>query len=222
MRDRKKSPIRIVLAEDHQIVRNGLRLLLESEGEMQIVGEAENGLEVIKMLEGGLEADVLITDINMPDLSGMDLLEKLQETTHHLRIVVLSMLDNQKFVNKAFNNGALAYLLKNVANEEMVFAIKQVCAGNKYLCSEIAISLLNRQIKSPEKSNATIFNLHLTDRDVEVLSLIANGYTNEEIADKLFTSKRTVEGYRQSLITRSGARNMAALIKLACLDGLLS
>jgi len=175
--------IKIILAEDHNIVRDGLRNLLEKEKDMQIVREALNGGQVI----------------------------------------ILSMLDDERYVMQAFRAGASGYLLKNITADELTFAIRHVHLDGRYICSELSLRFLDRLIAQPNRrQHEAETGIEFSTRDIEVLTLIANGLTNQEIADKLFTSKRTVEGYRQTLIEKTGARNTAALIRYALKNGLIN
>jgi DNA-binding NarL/FixJ family response regulator len=218
----KQPAIRVILAEDHQVVRSGIRALLEKQQGIMIVGEVNSGDEVLTLLKNGVMADLVLSDINMPGMSGIELIEHLKTISPKIKIVVLSMLDNEKFIVKAFRAGASAYLLKSVAGDEMVFAIKHVHAGGEYICSEVGMRLLRRLVKIPDlMADDLPAELQLSERDLEVLRLIADGYTNQEMADKLFTSKRTIEGYRQQLMNKTGTRNTAALVGFAFTHNLI-
>jgi DNA-binding NarL/FixJ family response regulator len=215
--------LKIILAEDHNIVRNGIRMLLESQGEITVVAEAGNGLEVIAYFSEGGQADIVIADINMPEMDGISLIGELRTLSPSTHVVMLSMLDNEKYVAQAFLEGARGYLLKNVGEEELIFALHYVVGGGKYLCAELAEKLLDRLIQTtvhqPETNGQHIdFSL----REMEVLHLIAEGFTNSEMAEKLFLSKRTVEGHRQALIDKTGAKNTAALIRFALVNGFIN
>lgn len=218
----KQPAIRVILAEDHQVVRNGIRALLEKQADIRIAGEAGSGEEVLSLLRNGLAADIVLSDIHMPGMNGLELIEQLKNTAPSIRIAVLSMLDNEKFIVKAFRAGASAYLLKNAAGEELVFAIRHVSAGGEYVCSEVGMKLLRRLVKTPDLVVDELpEDLQLSERDIEVLRLIADGHTNQEMADKLFISKRTVEGYRQQLMNKTGTRNTAALVGFAFTHNLI-
>src|SRR5690606_18491890 len=138
--------IRVVLAEDHKIVRNGIRMLLESDNSIEIVGEAINGTEVLEMIGKGADVDVVLADINMPELDGISLISKLKERSPKTQIVMLSMFDNEKYVAQAFHEGAAGYLMKNVSADELIFSLKHVDMGGKYLCSELALRLLDKLV----------------------------------------------------------------------------
>lgn len=215
--------MKVILAEDHNIVRNGIKMLLESQGEITVVAEANNGLEVLSYFSEGGHADIVIADINMPEMDGISLIAQLRTLNPSTHVVMLSMLDNEKYVAQAFIEGARGYLLKNVGEEELNFALRYVVGGGRYLCAELAEKLLDKltqtTIQHPETNGHHIdFSL----REMEVLHLIAEGYTNTEMADKLFLSKRTIEGHRQALIDKTGAKNTAALIRFAVVNGFIN
>lgn len=215
--------MKIILAEDHKIVRNGIKMLLESQGEITVVAEANNGIEVLNYFKDGGQADVVITDINMPEMDGITLITELKTLSPDTRIIMLSMLDNEKYIAQAFIEGARGYLLKNISEEELNFALRYVSGGGRYLCAELAEKLLDKLISNPlQQANAAGQNIDFSLREMEVLHLIAEGYTNTEMADKLFLSKRTIEGHRQALIDKTGAKNTAALIRFAVVNGFIS
>jgi len=214
--------LNLILAEDHNIVRNGIRMLLETDKEISIAGEAVNGREVLDMIAGGVKADIVLADINMPELDGISLIRELKISSPQTRIVMLSMLDNEKYVSQAFSEGASGYLLKNVSSDELVFALKHVSSGGKYLCAELAIRLMDKLMQSSViPINHSNPQVDFSMREIEILHLIAEGLTNNEMSDKLFISKRTIEGHRQSLIEKTGSRNTAALIRFAVLSGIV-
>ena len=214
--------LKIILAEDHVIVRNGIKLLLESQPGVQVIAEAANGVEVLDLIKSGLAPDIILTDINMPEMDGIALIKELRASHPAIRTIVLSMLDNEKYVAQAFLEGSSGYLLKNVNEDEMMFALKTVASGTKYLCAELAQKLLDRLIQNiVQQSEQISQRVDLSMREIEVLHLLAEGLTNQEMADKLFLSKRTVEGHRQTLIDKTGSKNTAALIRFAVVNGFL-
>lgn len=217
--------IKIILAEDHNIVRNGIKSLLDKEPDIEVIAEATNGQQALDFLQKpGFKADLVLTDINMPGLSGMELIGKLHEEHPEVKSIVLSMLDHERYMLQAFKAGASGYILKNVSASELTFAIRHICNNNdRYVCIELTLRMLDRLIHMPEPQIPDhLPEIDLSKREVEVLSLIAEGYTNSEIAEKLFTSKRTVEGHRQNLIDKTGARNTAALIRFAIQNSIIS
>lgn len=208
-----KNPIKVLLAEDHTIVRNGIVALLEKEHDIEIIAEAKNGEEVLTLLKSGIETDIILTDINMPDMNGMELIDTLSDSYPKIKVLVLTMLDHEKYVVKSLEAGAWGYLLKNVNIDEIIFAMKQITSGYKYICTGISLKMLaqvnERYIAG---SQQTKLNGDISKREIEILTLIAQGFTNGEIAEKLFTSKRTIEGNRQNLLEKTGTKNTAALI----------
>ena len=212
--------IQVLLAEDHNIVRNGIRMLLEMDKGINVAWEAVNGREVLEYIARGEKIDVVLADINMPEVDGISLLKEMKIVSPQTKIVMLSMHDNEKYVSQAFLEGASGYLLKNVSADELIFALKHVNMGGRYLCSELAIRMLDKLVQSGHHSlAASESKIEFSMREIEVLHLIAEGLTNHEMSDKLFISKRTIEGHRQSLIEKTGSRNTAALIRYAVLNG---
>lgn len=210
--------IKIILAEDHPVVKDGIKSVLEAGGDIQIVGEAENGLEVIELLNQGVQTDLILTDINMPEMDGITLLKKLAQQYPKLNVLCLSMMDNEKFVFEAFKSGAKGYILKSSNVDELLFSIRQVVNGQKVICNELSLRLLDL---ASNFTKVTPPKLMLTEREQEILSLISEGYTNQQIADRIFASRRTVEGHRQALIEKAGVKNSAQLVTYACKNGLL-
>lgn len=217
--------IRILLVEDHMVVRNGIKLLLESQDNFEVVGEASNGHEALAYLQSHPIPDIILTDISMEEMDGMALLQILQKEYESIKVVILSMLNQINYVIEAFGYGLMGYLVKNVGYNELLFALRHVSEGGRYMSEEISMLLLD-QVKSGQSygQNPTLIRVDfdLSERELEVLQLIAEGYTNIEIADKIFLSKRTVEGHRQNLIEKAGVKNTAHLVKFAFENGILN
>lgn len=210
--------IKIILIEDHLVVRNGIKLLLESSEAFEVINEASNGVESLEILEQGILPDVVITDIDMPLMDGITLTGVLNKKYPAIKVIVLSMLHSTKQVIDAFNAGAKGYLLKNASYNELLFAVQHVAQGGRYVCGELSLLMIESLAVNAAQTyshHVATHDLDLSDREVEVLQLISEGYTNLEIGDKLFLSKRTVEGHRQSLINKAQVKNSAELIKFA-------
>ncbi|WP_159638143.1 response regulator [Sphingobacterium composti Ten et al. 2007 non Yoo et al. 2007] len=210
--------IKVILVEDHLVVRNGIRLLLDTSGEVEIISEAKDGSELMDLLNKGLQPDLVISDINMPLMDGLEVTSYLSANYPTIKVILLSMLNTVNQVIDAFDRGAKGYLVKNVGYNELIFAVKHVASGGRYVCEELTMLMLNILSSSSTTSvlkKETDLELDLSEREIEVLQLISEGYTNMEIADKLFLSKRTVEGHRQSLINKVKVKNSAELIKFA-------
>ena len=218
---------RIILADDHAILRDGIRALLSAEPDLEVVGEANNGAEVLAMLET-TPADVVLMDVQMPVLDGFATMPELRERFPEVRVLVLTMLDHENYVARMLEAGALGYVLKNAAISEITHAIRTVAAGSPFLCTEIGLSMLFKAVAQQSSgSHATddasgSAGADLTARELEVLKLIAEGLTNAEISDKLFTSKRTIETHRQNIITKTQMKNTASLIRFAVSEGLVT
>ena len=215
---------RIILADDHAILRDGIRALLSAEQDLEVVGEASNGAELLAILEH-TPADVVLMDVQMPVLDGFATMPELRQRFPEVRVLVLTMLDHENYVARMLEAGALGYVLKNAAISEITHAIRTVAASNPFLCTEIGLNMLYKAVAqsaslAPEEGGSS--GADLTARELEVLKLIAEGLTNGAIADKLFTSKRTIETHRQNIIAKTQAKNTAALIKLAVSRGLIS
>jgi DNA-binding NarL/FixJ family response regulator len=213
--------IRVLLADDHAILRDGLRALLMREPDIEVVGGASHGQGVLDLL-ADTAVDVVLMDLNMPVLDGFATMPLLREQYPEVRVVILSMLDSESYVHRVLQAGALGYVLKNAESSEIIFAIRTVAAGHSFLCSEIGIAVLNQLVSAPTVTENTLRKANgLSNREMEVLRFMAEGLTNAEIADKLFTSKRTVETHRQNIIEKTHAKNTAALIRYAISQGLI-
>jgi len=215
--------IKIMLAEDHLVVRNGIRLLLESQSNIEVTAEVSNGVEMLQRLEQNVPVDIVITDLSMLEMDGLNLINELKERQFPVKIIVLTMLNCELHVATSFQNGASAYLVKNVSAEELIFCINHVSKGGKYLCEEIVMKLIDKLIGNSLNTTNQIDPeaLDLTERELEVLELLGQGLTNMEIAKNLFLSKRTVEGHRQNLIEKTQSKNTPSLIKFAVVNGLI-
>ncbi len=215
--------LKIILAEDHNLVRNGIKMLLESQADIEVIAEADDGKQVLEHLAAGIIPDIVLADINMPEMDGISLIKAIKLTYPDIKVVILSMLDNEKYVMQAFMEGSYGYILKNVNESEMLFTLKTVAGGSKYLCVELTETLLNRFIhQTSAQTKQDEIQVDLSMREIEVLHLLAEGYTNQEMADKLFLSKRTIEGHRQTLIDKTGSKNTASLIRFAVVNGYLN
>jgi DNA-binding NarL/FixJ family response regulator len=216
--------IKIILADDHNVVRTNMRLVLEKEPDINVIAEAVNGKMALQLIDKDNLPDILLADINMPKMTGLDLLTNLKHKHPDIKVIILSKQDNEKHILESFKAGASGYVLKNASHHELVFAVKHVhLTDGKYICNEISQRLLNKLLHTPETDiNEHMYNAEISKREIEVLTLIAEGYTNQEIADKLFTSKRTIEGHRQSIIDKTGVKNTAALVRYAILHGIVN
>ncbi|MBC6111686.1 response regulator [Pedobacter fastidiosus] len=218
-----KIPIKVLLADDHTIVRNGIISLLRNESSIEIISEASNGTDVINQLKAGLQPDIIVTDINLSGINGIELTTIIRARYPKVKIIILTTLDHENYVSQSLDAGASGFLLKNVNIEEVIFAIKNVALGYKYVCTAITIKLLAQSRGRFAIGPSSILkpDIELSKREIEILALIADGFTNSEIAEKLFTSKRTIEGNRQSLLDKTGKKNTAALINFVVRNGII-
>jgi DNA-binding NarL/FixJ family response regulator len=218
--------INVFIAEDHKIVREGIISMFRDEQDISVVGEAENGEEALEKIKE-LDVNVMLVDINMPLMNGAELTKHISENHKDIKILALSMMDHENYVTQMFEAGATGYLLKNTGREELKYALRRVSAGEPYISHKIAVSMIkkltdqNRISSASSAATACQINVDLSDRELEILGLIAEGYTNTEIADKTFTSRRTVETHRKNLIEKTKTKNTATLIKFAIVNGIL-
>jgi two-component system response regulator NreC len=215
-----KEPVRIILVDDHAVVLEGLKLFLQHDKELQVVSAVAGGEEVLDLLANGLTADVILADIDMPGISGTELTRRIREMKNPAKIIMLTMHDDEKHVVEAFKAGANGYIYKNADVEEIIFALKRIGDAGYYICQALAKISINKLLND-DKPVSPANMADYSQRELEILALIANGYTNQEIADRLFTSRRTVEGHRLSLINKTGVRNTAALVKYAIEHGMI-
>jgi len=211
--------ISIVLADDHPVVRRGMQALLESESDFCIAGIAVDGLETVRLTER-LKPDVLVLDLMMPGLGGLEVLRILRERSPRTRIVILSMHGSNAFIAQALQNGAIGYILKGCTEDHLVRAVNEAAAGRRFLSPPATEIAINAYI---EQSKTGPFDPHetLTPRQREVLQLAAEGKTNPEIAARLNISPRTVENHRATLMQRLGLQNQTELIRHAMRRGLI-
>ncbi len=211
--------IRVLLADDHGIVRDGLRVLLENESDMTVVGEAENGRQAIRQVSE-LCPDVVVMDIAMPELNGIDATHSVLEICPDTRVVILSMLSTTEHIFRAFQSGARGYVLKESAGVELVAAIRSVHAGTHYLSRKIS-DISTEDFLFPQPASRTKSPLErLSTREREILQLVAEGNTSAEIADLLSLSPKTVETYRSRIMHKLDVHGLPELIKFALQNGI--
>jgi DNA-binding NarL/FixJ family response regulator len=214
-----RGKISVILAEDHAIVRHGLRLLLESEPDITVVGETSDGLEVAALVER-LGPDVLVLDIVMPGLNGLDLARDLTRGSLATRIVILSMHDSDAYVLEALRCGATGYVAKGEASTELARAVRAAAAGRRYLRPGVPDHVIEEYLRRAQGSKRDLYDL-LTRREREVLHLVAEGLSGAAIGRRLGISPRTVEAHRASLMRRLGLKGLPALIRYALSRGLV-
>lgn len=209
--------VKILIVDDHKIMRDGLRTLLEKEKGLDVVAEAKNGREAIRLAEQ-LRPDIIIMDISMDDLNGMDATRHIVAKEWGCRIIALSMHADKRFVAGMFEAGAMGYLLKDCAFDEMIQAIRQVVSGRTYLCSMISGVVIRDYIQRMHKSNPSL----LSPREKEILQLLAEGGTTKRIASQLSVSVKTIETHRQHIMDKLNIFSIAELTKYAIKEGITS
>lgn len=209
----------ILLADDHAVVRQGLRALLEDEPDFAVVGEASSGLEAIRMCSD-LKPEVLVLDVMMDDVSGIEVARQVIETLPQTGIVMLSMYGDKKHVLEALQAGAKAYVVKKSVSSELVQAIREVRVGRRYLGPSLADVIVDAYLEKAESGPADPYD-SLSNREREVLHLAAHGHTNAEIAERLCISRRTVETHRANAMRKLNLNNQTDLLRYALQRGIL-
>jgi DNA-binding NarL/FixJ family response regulator len=200
--------VRIVLADDHQILLDGLQSLFEKQGDFLVVGKYNNGIDLYEELRN-TQPDIAIIDINMPGLNGHELTLKIKKEFGHIKVIILSMFDDITHITQFVKAGVSAYLLKNINNEGLLRAMYEVEKGNTFFSEEISAKLI--AFKKAEKNAPG--GPALTNRELQILKLITIEYSNAQIADALFISERTVETHRKNMLRKTNHKNMIGLLK---------
>ena len=215
--------INIVLADDHVLVRNGIKAMLESDANIQVVGEAGSGAEALEVARQ-LHPDILVLDIRMPGMTGLEAAGRLEDVAPDTKAVILSMHDSEDYVLQALDAGAYGYLLKDTDKNEFIRALKQIKAGNKYFSGAVSNVLANRLLNArPEKSMASSAEdpYHLTRKEKEILRLVIDGKQNKQIADSLGKSVRTIETHRFNIMKKLGVNNAIDMVNKVVKENLI-
>lgn len=212
--------MRLLLVDDHAIVRAGLRMLLESQADMEIVGECENGRDAVRRaLE--LDPDVILMDVSLPDLPGYDATRAIKKQLPNVVVLALTMHESDEYFFEMLNAGASGYVPKKAAPTELVNALRVVSAGGVYLYPSLAKSLVKDYLTRAEQEDDHAAFDGLTERERQVLKLIADGRSNQEVADALVISIKTVERHRANILAKLGLHNRTELVKYAIRKGLI-
>jgi len=212
--------IRLLLADDHVVVRSGLRMLLEAQPDFEIVGEAETGAEAVAMVNE-LRPDAVLMDIQMPDLNGIEATKIIKETSPETAVLALTMHEDDHYFFEMLHAGASGYVLKRAAPDEVVTAIRTVCRGEVYLHPTMAKRLVTDYVNRIDKNESERGYSNLTPREQEVLTLIAEGYSNAEIANDLYISIKTVDRHRENIMRKLNMHSRIDLVKYAIRTGLI-
>lgn len=208
--------ITILLADDHDVVKRGMKMLLEDEEGIQVIGEASDGLDAIEKVKT-LMPNVVILDLTMPKMNGIEAAKVISEEYPEVKILIFSMHHNKEYIVKSVENGASGYLLKDTGKDELLKAIKVVSEGGKYFppeISEVIINELLAKVSGVQEENRPIFE-KITPKEKQILGMIVQGFNSREMADKLFLSIRTVDNHRANMMKKVKAKNTADLVKMA-------
>jgi DNA-binding NarL/FixJ family response regulator len=208
--------VKILLADDHHLVRKGFRALLEELDFVEVIGEAANGKEALNLLRNGTKPDVALLDYEMPLMNGLEATEAIRRDHFGVKIIMLTMLQSKELVQEAVEKGVSGFLFKNTSLEALSDAIQQVAAGGTYFGSEVTLTLL-RPSDSPDASLLAL----LSDREIEVLKLVAQGLSSTEIGQQIFISPRTVDTHRNNILQKLGVSGIAGLTQFAIRNKLL-
>lgn len=211
--------IKYLITDDHKIFRQGLRLALNNYPILKFIGEAGNGLELLSLLEEQVP-DVILLDLKMPQMDGMEVLKKIRVKYPDIKILILTMYDEEHFVLHLIEAGANGYLLKNAEPDEIHLAIQTVMETDYYFNDLVSSAMLRNMLQKTKIANRVKMGVKLTDKEEEVLKLICEERTAAEIARQIFLSQRTVEGIRSLLLEKTGARNTAGLVLYAIKNGI--
>ena len=221
------NPTKILLADDHRIIINGLRAMLEEESDLSVIGEVTNGQEAVDFIKNYPDTDVVLMDIRMPVKNGIEATREILETNPNVHIMALTMFEDDEFISGIVKAGAIGYVLKHTSKNELLMAIRRIAKGEAYFGFEVMKSVLTRLVGQAEATQAfasvTGFNtntdannsIDVTDREKEILFMIASQMTNQEIAERLFISPRTVHSHRRNLMQKIGVKNTAGLVRYA-------
>lgn len=211
-------PLRILIADDHGVLRAGLRAILEDEPDIEVVGEAADGYEALH-LAGALDPDIILMDLGMPGLGGIDTTQRFKKTFPEMQVLILTVYEDESLLREAIKAGASGYIIKRAAEEELIHAIRAVERGDMYIHPSMTRKLLIDLSPTVNSEKAALHSL--TPREKEVMRYIIRGYTNKQIAEALFISTRTVEGHRSSLMGKLNLKNRVELVEFAEKHGLI-
>ncbi|KPL17498.1 MAG: hypothetical protein AMS26_00750 [Bacteroides sp. SM23_62] len=211
--------IRVMIADDHKIFRDGIKSILAKEKDIEVVEEAARGSEVIEKV-GKSAIDVIVLDIDMGEPNGIEVAEIISREYPDVKILILSMMGLHDFIIQALEKGAIGFILKNAGKDELLTAIRSVAKGDSYFSKEVSVILIEH-LNKPRTTRKRIADIPLSARELEVLKLITQENSNPEIAEKLFISIRTVDTHRRNLLEKLGVKNTAGLVKYAIQKGLI-
>jgi DNA-binding NarL/FixJ family response regulator len=211
--------IKVFLADDHTVVRDGLRFMLEAQGDITVVGDAADGRQAVNQVQK-LKPDVVIMDIAMPELNGIEATQQIRQTCPSTQVVILSVYSNAEHIFRALQAGARGYLLKESAGKEVVSAVRAVCVGRRYLCRKIAETMIDDYVRQRKATLEKSPLERLSLREREVLQLVVEGKSSKEIANILHLSPKSVETYRSRIMQKLNINDIPGLVKFAIQHGI--
>ena len=213
--------IKVLIADDHRMFVDGIESILRTEDDIQVVGKCFDGNSIFDEISAR-EPDVVLLDISLPGMSGIDVCKRLTAMHPQTKVLALSMHNDASFISEILKNGAMGYILKNTGKTELVLAIQSVFAGKSYFSKEVAETIMRGMVQDTDKKKPATVEILLSDREKEILMLIAEEHTTQEIAQKLHLSFKTVEGHRRNLFNKLNVRNAAGLVRVALENNLLN
>lgn len=213
----EKQTIKLMLVDDHELVLKGLRSILEQEAGIEVVAEAGNGAEALALLDR-VSVDMIVTDLKMPEMSGIELTRHVKQRYPQIKVLVLTLFKDREYVNAILEAEAEGYLLKNIGQQELLHALHHIMNHGTYYSQEI-VSILRSEIKGRQQKADTAQDL--SKRELEVIALICQEYSSTEIAEKLFISKATVDVHRKNILQKTGVKNLVGLIRFAIQNGIV-
>lgn len=210
--------IKIVLVDDHHIVRDGIKSILQKEEDIEVIAEASDYTELISKLES-YKPDIILMDISLPGKSGIEITKELNETEPDIKVLILSMYINEEFIMKAVNSGACGYLPKNTSRKELLAAVRSIYKDGVYYDSSVSDVVMKNLVKGVKQEVKPVDDV-LTKREIEILKLVVEGLSNKEIADKLFISGRTVESHKNHIMQKLDLKSQVELVKYAIRNNL--
>ena len=216
MENKKK----IVIAEDHTILRDGLRALISSQNNLEVIGEAGDGREAVRIVDN-LEPDLLLIDLSMPKMNGIEAVKEIKNQHPDIKVIILTVHKSDEYIFASLKAGANGYMLKDASQNELLLAIQYVLNGKSYISPSISDRVIDAYLNTAPKDTTFSVLDNLTSREREILKLIAEGYTNKKIADHLCISLKTVEKHRANLMNKLDLKNTAALTTFAIENGLV-
>lgn len=205
---------KILIADDHAMVRDGVKNLIQQNKDLTVIGEAKSGNETLELFDK-LQPDLVILDISMPDMNGMEVSKAILEKNPDANIVILSMYEDEDYISRCLEYGVKGYVVKNESGSELDYAIKSVLSGKNYFSRQAQDVIFKKYTQNVARKKPKEDAIKLTKREIEIIKLIADGLTSQQMADKLFISPRTVETHRANLMKKVGVKNAIELVKKA-------